>query len=58
MNVISKLQSYRLKHGLSQEDLATKLGVRFVTLNRWLNRKVEPNEINLHKIKQLLSGRK
>lgn len=36
------LKKYREKMFLSQEDLAQKLGVSYVTVNRWENGKFEP----------------
>ena len=36
------LKEYREKMFLSQEDLAQKLGVSYVTVNRWENGKFEP----------------
>ena len=36
------LKAYREKMFLSQEDLAQKLGISYVTVNRWENGKFEP----------------
>ena len=36
------LKKYREKMFLSQEDLAQKLGISYVTFNRWENGKFEP----------------
>ena len=36
------LREYREKTFLTQEDLARKLGVSYVTVNRWENGKFEP----------------
>ena len=36
------LKKYREKMFLSQEDLAQKLGISYVTVNRWENGKFEP----------------
>ena len=36
------LKEYREKMFLSQEDLAQKLGISYVTVNRWENGKFEP----------------
>jgi len=54
-NLISKLGEYRLKHQLTQAQLAEKLGVSRITLNRWLNGGNEPRPLELHRIKELLS---
>ena len=36
------LKEYREKMFMSQEDLAQKLGISYVTVNRWENGKFEP----------------
>ena len=36
------LKEYREKMFLSQEDLAQKMGISYVTVNRWENGKFEP----------------
>lgn len=36
------LKEYREKMFLSQEDLAQKLGISYVTVNRWENGKFKP----------------
>lgn len=52
--LISELKLYRLKHGLSQEKLAKKLGVSFCSVNRWLNNSQTPSDLQAYKIEQLL----
>ena len=47
------LKEYREKMFLSQEDLAQKLGVSYVTVNRWENGRFEPTikiKKKLHKL--------
>lgn len=44
MTISEKLQLIQRLSGLSQEKLAQKLGVSFVTLNRWLNGKATPRQ--------------
>ena len=36
------LKAYREKMFMSQEELAQKLGISYVTVNRWENGKFEP----------------
>lgn len=36
------LKEYREKMFMSQEDLTQKLGISYVTVNRWENGKFEP----------------
>ncbi len=54
MDIVSKLETYRLENRVTQEDLADRLGVAFSTVNRWFNRKSSPNLIQTHHIKKLL----
>ena len=42
MNYPEMIKKYREKEFLSQEDLASLLGVSYVTVNRWENGKFEP----------------
>ena len=53
--MIKELKNYRLENKISQEKLAEMLGVAFSTVNRWLNEISEPNEIQTHHIKKLLT---
>ena len=53
--LIKKLEDYRLENRISQTKLAEMLGVTFVTVNRWLNGKFDPNKIQKHHIKKLLN---
>lgn len=52
--LIADLRLYRLKNGLSQVKLAKKLGVTFCSVNRWLNGKQIPSELQAYKIEQLV----
>ena len=54
MELIESLRQYRLKHQLTQQVLATKLGVSFITINRWFNGKTHPSELQEYRIKKLL----
>lgn len=54
MDLIKRLETYRLENKISQEDLAKKLGVAFSTVNRWLNGKAKPNKIQSFHIEKLL----
>lgn len=42
MNYSKLIKEYREKRFLSQRDLATELGVSFVTINRWETGKFNP----------------
>ena len=52
--LIDRLEILRLEKKLSQEDLAKKLGVAFSTVNRWFNRRSQPNYIQRHHIRKML----
>jgi len=53
-DLIEQLRAYRLEHKLSQQALAKQVGVAYSTVNRWLNRHIEPSEMQEYQIKKLL----
>jgi len=55
---IRELETYRLEHKLTQQQLAGRLGVTFITVNRWLNRHNKPNKIQEYHIRKLLKETK
>jgi putative transcriptional regulator len=57
MDTIKRLKIYRLENKISQEQLAERLGVAFSTVNRWLNGKSKPNEIQTYHIEKLLKNK-
>ncbi len=56
MDIIKTLKKYLQETGTSQTQLAEKLGVSFQTVNRWLNGKVRPGELQIRKISQFLKS--
>jgi len=58
MDLIKKLEEYRLKKRITQERLAEMLGVSFCTVNRWLNGQTRPHKIQEYQIKKLLEKRR
>lgn len=58
MDLIERLETYRLENKITQEQLAKKLGVAFTTVNRWLNRKIKPNKIQTFHIEKLVNSKK
>ncbi len=48
-----EIKQLRNKLGLSQEQLAKRLGVSFVTVNRWENKKTKPSALAVEAIKVL-----
>ncbi len=55
IKLLEELEEYRLERRITQKQLAELLGVAFVTVSRWLNGHTEPNKIQTHHIKKLLS---
>ena len=53
-DLIDRLNTYRLEHKLSQVQLAERLDVAFQTVNRWLNRRVKPSQIQEYQIRKLV----
>ena len=47
------LKSLRKKLGLSQEELAQKLGVSFTSVNRWENEQTKPSKLARRQIEAL-----
>lgn len=58
MELVQKLDIYRLENKISQQSLAAKLGVSFVTVNRWFNGKNKPSKIQTFQIKKFLDKAK
>ena len=50
------LQDILKNSGWSQEQLATKLGVTFATVNAWLNDRSQPRGVTLRKIQSLYNS--
>lgn len=48
-----KVREIRKKLGLTQEEFAAKLGVSFVTLNRWENHHNTPSALALQQLERL-----
>lgn len=57
MDLIKRLEAYRLKNKITQQALAKKLHVVFATVNRWFNGKSKPNKIQTYHIEKLLKKR-
>ena len=53
-DIVKQLEIYRLENKLSQDKLASLLGVSFSTVNRWLNGRTKPNKIQSYHIEKLL----
>ena len=53
-NLIKQLEEYRLKNRLTQDELAKKLGVSCVSVNKWLNEHTQPQKLQVYQIEQLV----
>ena len=54
MDLVEKLELYRLENKITQQDLAQQLGVAFSTVNRWFNGKTKPNKIQQYHMEKYL----
>jgi transcriptional regulator with XRE-family HTH domain len=54
IELLEKLEIYRLENKLSQRKLAEKLGVAYNTVNRWFTGRNTPNKIQQYHIKKFL----
>lgn len=57
VDLIEKLNTYRLEKRITQQNLAKMLGVAFSTMNRWLTRKIEPSMIQRYHIEKFLKNK-
>lgn len=57
MDIVQRLEKYRLEHKITQAGLAKELGVAFATVNRWLNGKFKPGKIQFYHIEKFLKER-
>lgn len=54
MVLVKELEMFRLEHKITQQAIARKLGVSFVTVNRWFNGKTKPRKMQQYHIEKLL----
>mgnify|MGYP001559317128 FL=1 len=52
--LIKRLEEYRLKNRIPQQELADEIGVVFSTVSRWLTGKTKPNKIQQYHIENFL----
>ncbi len=55
MDIIKKLELYRLENKITQQDLAKELGVAFSTVSRWFNGKTVPSKIQQYHVEKYLT---
>lgn len=56
MDIIERLNTYRLENRITQQKLAKMLGVAFSTVNRWLTRRIMPSMIQRYHIEKFLKS--
>jgi len=54
IELLEKLEIYRLENKISQRKLAEKLGIAYNTVNRWFTGRNTPNKIQTYHIQKLL----
>jgi len=54
IDLIKRLEEYRLEHRIPQEGLAQMLQVSFSAVNRWFNGRTKPNKTQRYHIEKLL----
>ena len=54
MDIVKKLELYRLENKITQEELAEELDVAFSTVNRWFNGWNVPSKIQQYQIEKYL----
>ena len=57
MQIVRRLETYRLENRISLQKLAETLGVSFSTVSRWFNGKTKPNKIQQYHIEKFLKNR-
>ena len=57
MDMVKKLELYRLENRITQQDLAKELGVAFSTVSRWFNGKTTPSKIQQYHVEKYLTLR-
>jgi len=55
--ISEQIQQIRKALGLTQEELAGELGVTFVTINRWENKKGRPSKLGVRALERLMRDR-
>ena len=55
MDIVKKLELYRLENKITQEELAKELDVAFSTVNRWFNGRTVPSKIQQYHIEKFLN---
>jgi len=54
MEIVKKLELYRLENKITQQALAKELDVAFSTVSRWFNGKTAPSKIQQYHVEKYL----
>jgi len=57
MQIVKRLETYRLENRVSLQKLAVDLGVSFSTISRWFSGKTKPSKIQQFHIEKFLKVR-
>ena len=57
MQIVKRLERYRLENRVSLQKLADDIGVSFSTVSRWFSRKTKPGKIQQYHIEKFLKKR-
>lgn len=57
MQIVKRLEIYRLENKVSLQKLADALGVSFSTISRWFSGKTKPNKVQQYHIEKFLKAR-
>jgi transcriptional regulator with XRE-family HTH domain len=58
MEIVKKLELYRLENKITQQALAKELDVAFSTVSRWFNGKTVPSKIQQYHVEKYLTKKK
>jgi len=57
MQIVKRLETYRLENRVSLQRLADDLGVSFSTVSRWFSGKTKPSKVQQYHIEKFLKVR-
>jgi len=57
MQIVKRLETYRLENRVSLQRLADDLGVSFSTVSRWFSGKTKPSKVQQYHIEKFLKAR-
>ena len=55
MDIVKKLELYRLENKITQQALAQELEVAYSTVSRWFSGKTIPNKIQQYHVEKFLN---